>query len=108
MPRIEPEAGPGPEDLLIVWAYDDFHLSGEAEKYEVGRFGSCEEALEACRKTVDEFLEAAYQEGMSADQLRGEYEARGPDPYIEPRQAECVFEARRYAAQRASELAGAT
>lgn len=106
MTRIEPEAGPGPDEMLMVWAYDNFHLSGEAEKYEVGRFASCEEALEACRKTVDEFLEAAYQEGMSADELRGEYEARGPDPYIEPRRTECVFEARRYASLRAAALTG--
>lgn len=106
MPRIEPEAGPGPEDLLIVWAYDNFHLSGEAEKYEVGRFATCDEALEACRQTVDEFLESVYQEGMTADQLRREYEARGPDPYIEPRDAQCVFEARRYARLQAAALAG--
>lgn len=106
MPTIEPEAGPGSDDLLIVWAYENFHLSGEAEKYEVGRFASCEEALEACRRMVDEFLDGAFEEGMTADELRGEYEAFGPDPYIGPRERGCVFEARRYAGQRADAIAG--
>lgn len=106
MPKIESEAGPGSDDQLIVRAHDNFHLSGEAEKYEVGRFATCEEALEACRKLVDEFLDGAFEEGMSADQLRGEYEAFGPDPYIEPRDSACVFEARRYAAQRAEAITG--
>ena len=106
MPTIEPAAGPGSDDRLIVRAYDNFHLSGEAEKYEVGRFATCDEALEACRKLVDEFLDGAFREGMSADELRGEYEAFGPDPYIEPRDSGCVFEARRYAAQRAGAIVG--
>lgn len=106
MPKLESD--PGAQEGYAVWAHHSFHLSGEAEKYLVGRFDSCDEALEACRRLVEEFLESSYQEEMSPETLMEEYEASGPDPYIEPRREECVFRAREWARERAAEVCAPT
>ncbi|MDX1631942.1 MAG: hypothetical protein R3234_08785, partial [Thermoanaerobaculia bacterium] len=99
-----PATEPGPDEGYTVWAHHPFHLSGEAEKYRVGTFGACDEALETCRRVVEEFLESSYQDGMSAEHLMAEYEASGPDPYIEPRGEGCLFRARAWARERVAEI----
>lgn len=86
---------------FTAWAHTTFHLSGEAEKYRVGSFATCAEAIEACRHLVDEFLQVSYSEGMRAEELVDEYRAAGPEPYVEGGAEPCVFEARSYAESRA-------
>ena len=58
--------------------------SNERERYTVGRFGSVEEALAACRRLVDEDLEAMLRAnpGVSAERLLGLWSSFGESPFV--------------------------
>ena len=59
--------------------------SNESERYAAGRFGSLEEALAACRRLVDEDLEAMLRAnpGVSAERLFGLWAAYGDHPFVD-------------------------
>jgi len=61
---------------------DNFHFMDENERYKLGDFGTCEEAIAACMKIVDEFLEEGYEKGMSFKELYEGYIGFGEDPFI--------------------------
>ena len=61
---------------------DNFHYMDESENYEHGIFASCELAIEAAKRIVDEYLASAYSSEMSATQLYQSYVCFGEDPYI--------------------------
>ena len=89
-----------------VMVDDNFHYMAEDERWEYGTFATAEEALDACRRLVDEALMEEYREGATAEQLFVRYTSFGDDPFIVALDdAEKVdFSAAAYAEQRAAEL----
>ena len=86
---------------------DNFHYMDEDERWEYGSFPNAEEALEACRRVVDESLLEEYREGESADVLYDRYVSFGDEPFVVAAEgcAKVDFSARGYAKERAQELA---
>lgn len=83
-----------------VYAYSSFHLMGDAEKYLLGEFRDCASAVEACEKTIDDFLLSVRASASSPEALLDEYENSGPDPYIESDDPSCRFSAADYVRRR--------
>ena len=65
----------------LLYVDDNFHYMDESERYLSGSFDTVEAALKA-RHIVGEFLESAYEPGMSAAQLYHSYVGFGEDPFI--------------------------
>lgn len=82
---------------------DNFHYMDKDERYTYGKFETLESAIEACRKIVDEYLNAAYTPGMSAFDLFTSYTSFGDDPWISGAE-EKPFSAWDYARQRCNEI----
>ncbi len=89
-----------------VYVDDNFHYMDENERYRLGAFETCEEAMAACRKIVDEFLEKGYKKGMSFKELYEGYIGFGEDPFIISDDKACFFSAWGYAKRRSAELCG--
>lgn len=89
-----------------VYVDDNFHYMDESERYKLGTFGTCEDAVAACMKMIDEFLEEGYKNGKSFKDLMEEYLFFGDDPFIVSKDKTCVFSARDYARKRCLELYG--
>jgi hypothetical protein len=85
---------------------DNFHYMDEEERYALGEFASYEEAEEACRRIVDEFLLGAYEPGMEAKALYGLYTMFGDDPFISSADRARTFSAWDYARKRCEEICG--
>jgi len=90
-----------------VMVDDNFHYGDEDERFEYGTFPTAKEALETCRRLVDEALVAEYRDGETAKQLFDRYKSFGDDPFVVAPDGvrEIEFSAWTYAEQRASELA---
>ena len=65
-----------------VMVDDNYHYMDESERYELGIFSTVEEAIAACKRIVDEFLDKSYEPGMSAETLEKAYQGFGEDPFI--------------------------
>ena len=76
----------------------------ESHRYKLGEFSSLGEAIEACRKIVDEFLRDNYKPGMKSDELSAQYALYGEDPFIIGADENVPFSARDYASERAEEI----
>ena len=87
-----------------VYVDDNFHFMDESERYKLGEFQTCEEAVAVCMKIVDEFLEKGYKKGMSFNELYGGYTGFGEDPFIISDDKKCFFSAWDYAKKRCREL----
>ncbi len=74
--------GSGTMSPYKVMVDDNFHYMEEDERWEYGTFASAEEALDACRRLVDEALMAEYRDGATAEQLFVRYTSFGDDPFI--------------------------
>jgi hypothetical protein len=61
---------------------DNFHHQDEEERWTQGVYATRDEALSVCRGLVDQFLNAEYKPGMSAETLYGQYTSFGNDPFI--------------------------
>lgn len=46
----------------IVYVDDNYHYMDESERYTLGEFTNCTEAIAAYHEIVDEFLESSYEE----------------------------------------------
>ncbi len=89
-----------------VYVDDNFHYMDESERYKLGTFETCEEAIAACKKIVDDFLEEGYRKGMAFNKLIEEYIFFGEDPFIASSDKTCFFSAHDYAHKRCLELYG--
>ncbi len=89
-----------------VYVDDNFHFMDESERYKLGEFQSYEEAVAACKKMVDRFLEGEYRNGMSFKELHELFMMFGEDPFIVPSDEESRFSAWEYAKKRCAELCG--
>jgi hypothetical protein len=98
--------GSGTMSPYKVMVDDNFHTMEGDERAEYGTFATAEEALDACRRLVDEALMAEYRDGATANQLFVRYRSFGDDPFIVALDgAEKVeFSAAAYAEERAVEL----
>lgn len=86
---------------------DNFHYADEDEHFELGTFATADQALDACRRLVDEALLAEYKDGATAEELFERYTSFGDDPFIVAVAGapKVEFSAWTYARQRAQELA---
>ena len=84
-------------DSYQVFVDDNFHHINEGERYRLGDFATYEEALDACKAIVDEFLQASCKEGVTAAQLYENYVGFGEDPFIVGEPAPFPFSAWNYA-----------
>ena len=87
-----------------VYVDDNFHFLDESKRYRLGEFKTCEEAVAACKKIVDDFLEKGYKKGMSFKELYEGYTGFGEDPFIISGDKTCFFSAWTYAKKRCAEL----
>jgi hypothetical protein len=85
---------------------DNFHYMDEDERSEHGTFATAAEALDACRRRVDESLLAEFKYGDTADELYERYASFGDDPFVVALgdAPKVEFSAHIYARERAHEL----
>jgi hypothetical protein len=87
----------------VVMVDDNFHYMDEDERYRHGEFEDAGVAVEHCRGIVDEYLESAFEPGMSTQELWQSYMSFGEDPFILSVDATPVrFSAWDYARERCS------
>ncbi len=84
---------------------DNFHYMDEGEQYQLGKFDSCETAVAACKRIVDDFLLSSLETPRSQDALWGLFTAFGDSPLIVTADSSCKFSAWDYARQRCATLA---
>jgi hypothetical protein len=70
------------KDEITVYVDDNFHYMDESERYEAGKFATKEQALDVCRKIVDEYLLSAFEQGMEQKELYQSYASFGDDPWF--------------------------
>jgi len=87
-----------------VYVDDNFHYGEKEECYKLGEFDSCQEAVNACIKIVEEFIKQGYSEKMSFKELWEGYMMFGEDPFIQSNDPNCKFSAWTYAKQLCKEL----
>jgi hypothetical protein len=61
---------------------DNYHFMDESERHEVGEFQSYDEAVQASKRIVDDFLLSSFKPGMTASELFKGYTDFGEDPFI--------------------------
>jgi hypothetical protein len=86
---------------------DNAHYMDESERADHGVFADADEAIAACKESVDDELKAMCRPGMTAKELYKLYTAFGPDPFVEaldPNDPEVEFSAWTYAKTRCQEL----
>ena len=86
---------------------DNAHYMDESERADHGVFANADEAVAACKKIVDDDLNAMWKPGTTAKELYRLYVAFGPDPIVVPLNPNdpCVrFSAWTYAKGRCKEL----
>jgi hypothetical protein len=90
-----------------VMVDDNFHYMQKDERQEHGTFATVEEALQACRTLVDDWLAHNHQPGMTADKLIELYAFFGDDPFIVGGPPGTIlFSGRDYARDRVAAICG--
>jgi hypothetical protein len=87
-----------------VFVDDNFHYMDQIERYKHGDFNTCEAAIAACKRIVDEFLLSSLESPRTHDELLTLYTIFGEDPFIQSPDPNCRFSARDYASQRCKDL----
>jgi hypothetical protein len=90
-----------------VFIDDNFHYMDESERYTLGEFPTLAAAIEAAKKTVDDYLLSTYKTGMTSQELNASYASFGEDPFIVntmTNEGGVLFSARDYAMLRCNEL----
>ena len=89
----------------LVLVDDNFHHMDEGEQYELGEFATCAEAVAACKRVIDDFLDSNRETPRSQDELWNLFTTFGDSPLIVTADRECRFSAWEYATLRCEELA---
>ena len=89
---------------MDVFVDENSHYQDESERYKLGEFETYEDAHAAAEKVVDDFLDSAYRNGMSAKALFDSYKMYGEDPFIVPDREDGKFSAWTYAEHRCKTL----
>jgi hypothetical protein len=87
----------------VVYVDDNFHYMDESERYKLGDFDDCRSAIAACKRIVDEFLNACDPK-IGAGEMFKQYTGYGEDPWVSSNDSECKFSAWEYAKERCQEL----
>jgi len=87
-----------------VYVDDNFHPRDESARYKLGDFDSAAEAIQACRKIVDEFFDKLEGGSRSFEDLWQGYRTYGEDPFIRSEDEACKFSAWDYAERRCREM----
>lgn len=86
-----------------VYVDDNYHYQDEEHRHKLGEFASVDEAVAACKRIVDEYLQGAMEPGKSADDLYSSYVHFGENPFIAGADG-VPFSAWSYAKQRCEEI----
>jgi hypothetical protein len=86
-----------------VMVDDNFSFMDVSKRYKHGEFNSYDEAVSACKKLVDAYLESALKADMTARELYVSYTMFGEDPFIMGEKA-YPYSSWKYAEQKAEEL----
>jgi hypothetical protein len=81
---------------------DNFHYMDEEHRYKYGEFSTCEKAVAACKKIVDEDLRDMLKQGVKLEELSATWSLYGSDPYIVGGSSR--FSARDYVTEKTQEL----
>jgi hypothetical protein len=87
-----------------VFVDDNFHYMDESYRYKLGVYPTWDEALQAAKAIVDEFLTENKAKTSSAEDLMAAYCHYGEDPFIDSPDAFKKFSARKYAQEKCKEL----
>jgi len=87
-----------------VFVDDNYHYMDEDHRYELGTYASYDEAVQASKKIVDEFLIENKSTYETADELCASYCMYGEDPFIVSKETFKKFSARTYAPIKCKEL----
>ena len=88
----------------VVFVDDNFHHMDESHRYKLGEYDSCSQAMNECMKIVDEFIDKAYNDKISYQDLYSGYTMYGEDPFIITDDGDCRFSAWDYAKKRCQAL----
>lgn len=94
---------PGPAHKYTVYVDDNFHFMEEEERYKLGDFDTLDEAIAACKRLVDAFLEGETSLDSPAAERYKQYTHFGPDPFVatdDPDARQPLFSAWNYAEKR--------
>jgi hypothetical protein len=97
-------SGNGGSKKYDVYVDDNFHYRDESERYKLGEFSSCEEAVRACMKIVDEFFDKDFDVKITYEELYGGYTMFGEDPFIVSDDEGCFFSAWEYAKEKSKKI----
>lgn len=89
-----------------VFVDENSHYQDKSESYKNGDYETFEEALGVCKEIVDQYLKAAYKDGMNAADLYKSYITFGDDPYIVPKPDGESYSSWEYAKMRCAEICG--
>ena len=99
--------GTGSNMAFRVVVDDNFHYMDEGERYTLGSFPTAQEAIEAARRIVDDYLVSAHRPGMTAKELFESYTSFGEDPFIVGEgSGRVVFSAWGYAKAQCAKMCG--
>ena len=97
---------------LTVFVNDNYHYQDEDERYQLGEFETLGDAISACKRLVDEYLDEAREDGassiVSAEDLYRSYTMFGPDPFVVGAAEYVPFSAWEYAKQRCQDIFSGT
>jgi hypothetical protein len=89
----------------VVFVDDNYHYGDKNERYKLGEFDTRGEAVEACKRTVNEYFERLEKGKYSFEELWGGYMMYGEDPFIMNDDEGSRFSAWDYAKERCREFA---
>lgn len=93
---------------FTVFVNDNYHYKDEDERYKLGKFDTLPEAISACQRLVDEYLDEARDDPTSSiastEDLYQSYTMFGPDPFVVGGAENVPFSAWKYAKQRCNEI----
>lgn len=90
--------------MYTVFVDDNYHYQDETARYKLGEYEEYETAVYAAQKIVDDYLQSAYKQGMTAADLWENYCMFGEDPFIVSAEEQTRFSAWEYAADRCQQL----
>ena len=83
--------------MYTVFIDDNFHFMDDSERLRHGEYQTYDEAVDACKKIVNDSLNHLYSPGMSRTELYNQYVSFGDDPYVSPNGQASHFSARDFA-----------
>jgi len=89
---------------FTVFVDDNSHYQDESERYKKGDYPTAEAAVAACKQIVDDYLSAAYRDGMPASELYRSYKSFGEDPFVVSESERTLYSSWVYAKERCSKI----